>query len=191
MLEELRTSLQIYDAGFDGLPLLHIKSKEKQLKDAKKVIKKYYPTGIVPFDSGIFDLLFEKEDQNEEKRRKVIEALHNAKSGKNTTLYKQYKKELKKLNLEKAEIKRDMKKAVDQNSIYNRAAKPYLDAKKLLIQKENYSHYDEIKERYEESKARAEKERAQHEEALRREAEEKEILAARKREERKAAKAKK
>ncbi len=191
MLEELRTAQQIYDAGLDGLPLLHIKSKEKQLKDAKKVIKKYYPTGIVPFDSGIFDLLFEKEDQNEEKRRKVIEALHNAKSGKNTTLYKQYKKELKKLNLEKAEIKRDMKKAVDQNSIYNRAAKPYLDAKKLLIQKENYSYYDEIKERYEESKASAEKERAQHEEALRREAEEKEILAARKREERKAAKAKK
>ena len=181
MQKEIRIAQQIYDAGLDGLPKLNIKSKEKQLKESKKLIQKHYPNGITPFDAAIFDALFAKEDEIEEKRREIAALPKTAENA----------EKLKQLNKEKAQIKKQTKEAVNQNSIFNRAAKPYLDAKKLLIQKENYSHYEEIKARYEESKARAEKERLEKEEARRKEIEEKELHAAKIREERKAARLKK
>ena len=71
----------------------------------------------------------------------------------------------------KAVIDKEIKKATDENSAYNRLAKPYMDAKKLLIQAENYQHYEDIKAMYDEAKLRAE-------EAARKEAEEAEKLAA-------------
>ena len=180
MQKELLIAKQIFDAGLDGFAALTIRGKEKQLKESRKLIKKYYPNGIVPFDTAVFDTLFAKEDEIEEKRRELA----------NLPKSKENKEQLKQLNKEKAEIKKQTKENVNRNSIYNRAAKPYLDAKKLLIQKENYSHYEEIKTRYEESKARAEKARLAYEEACRKEAQEKELYAAKKREERKAAKQK-
>lgn len=175
MQKEIKISQQIFDAGLEGLPTLNIIGMEKQLNEAKKLIAKYYPHGIVPFDGKLFDTLFAKEDQLDEKRRQIA-ALPKSKEN---------KEKLKELNKEIAEIKKQTKDAVNQNSIYNRAAKPYLDAKKLLLQKENYSHYEEIKTRYEESKARAEQSRLEREEAQRREAEEKELYAAKMRRERK------
>ena len=48
---------------------------------------------------------------------------------------------------------------MDKHAFFNRAAKPYLDAKKILEQKENYSHFEEIEALYDEAKVR-------HEEAV-------------------------
>lgn len=178
MQKEIRISQQIFNAGLEGLPTLNIIGMEKQLNEAKKLIAKYYPHGIVPFDGKLFDTLFAKEDELDEKRKQIA-ALPKSKEN---------KEKLKELNKEIAEIKKQTKDAVNHNSIYNRAAKPYLDARKLLLQKENYSHCEEIKTRYEESKVRAERSRLAREEAQRREAEEKELYAARMRRERKAKK---
>lgn len=47
-------------------------------------------------------------------------------------------------------------KATHHNTIYYRAAKPYLDAKKFIIQAENYSHLDAIMKLYDQVKIRAE-----------------------------------
>lgn len=66
------------------------------------------------------------------------------------------KKELSEIKRKIAITKRSLKQSRDEFSLYNRAAKPFLDAKKLLTQQDNYLHYDEIKSRYKESKARAE-----------------------------------
>lgn len=146
MQKEVKIARQIVDAGLDGFTTLKIKSKQKQLKESVKLIKKYYPNGIVSFDSSVFDELFAKEDEIDKRQRELANLPKSS-----------YKREkLKQIIKEKAEIKKQVKNAVNQNSVFNRAAKPYLDAKKLLIQQENYSHYDEIKDRYEESKARAE-----------------------------------
>lgn len=98
------------------------------------------------------------------------------------------KKELRNLMKEKHQIAEKIKKATNDASAFNRAAKPYLDAKKLLIQQENYSHYDEIKERYEESKARAKAQAAARLAADEREKAEKEAYAEKLRNERKSAK---
>lgn len=146
MQKEVKIAHQIVDAGLDGFTTLKIKSKQKQLKESVKLIKKYYPNGIVSFDSSVFDELFAREDEIDKRQRELA----------NLPKSSDKREKLKQIIKEKAEIKKQVKNAVNQNSVFNRAAKPYLDAKKLLIQQENYSHYDEIKDRYEESKARAE-----------------------------------
>lgn len=53
-------------------------------------------------------------------------------------------------------IQQSIKEATDRNSIYHRAAQPYLDAQKLLIQQQNYTHLDEILVRYDANRAEAE-----------------------------------
>lgn len=52
------------------------------------------------------------------------------------------------------EIKKAKKSATNKNFISYRVAKPYLDAKKKLIQMENYRHLDEITSLYERAKER-------------------------------------
>ena len=44
--------------------------------------------------------------------------------------------------------RRELKAFAKAQSIYNRATKPYRDAVSLLEQAENYSHFDELAERY-------------------------------------------
>ena len=64
-----------------------------------------------------------------------------------------------KLKAERKEIEALIKKATDENSHYNRLAKPYIDAGKLIVQAENYKHYEDIKAMYDDAKARDEENR--------------------------------
>lgn len=132
-------------------------------KYSKKMLKKHYPDGITEFDSSVFDKLFAAEDETEAELKK----LYNILSSKDCADKKEVKISIEALKVKKAKIKKEIKKATNQNSIYTRAAKPYLDAQKLLIQKENYEHYEDIKAKYEESKQRAQQqaEQRQREEA--------------------------
>ena len=57
-------------------------------------------------------------------------------------------------------LEKDIKTATNDNSIYNRAAKPYINAKKLLTQSENYARFDEIAAMYDEAKLRHEQAQA-------------------------------
>ena len=41
---------------------------------------------------------------------------------------------------------------MDKHAQFNRAAKPYVDAKKLLAQNENFKHFDEIAALYDTAK---------------------------------------
>lgn len=63
--------------------------------------------------------------------------------------------------------KKLIKKYTKELTAYHRAAKPYLDAERLILQAENYTHYDEIYAKYEEAKihvaAKREIEKAEHE----------------------------
>lgn len=83
----------------------------------------------------------------------------------------QIKEEKKK----RKEARKLSKAEMDKHAYYNRAVKPYLEAKKLISQRENYGRFDEILEGYEEAKLRAEEDiKLKEEENLRREAEKKE-----------------
>lgn len=211
---QLERANRIVAAGLDGLASLNtisVKQAKKLPKNteaekefrklsienaraekaSKKALEKNYANGITEFDSNIFGKLFNQEDEIETQIKLLIDDYRKAKSEKDKSKANNINAEIKALRKEKYAVQKEIKTVTAQYSVYNRAAKPYIDAKKLLIQQENYLRYDEIKENYEESKARAEAQRAEKEEAERREKAEKEAYAAKLKEERKAAKKRK
>jgi len=113
-------------------------------KAAGRAVKKYYPNGVTEFDSGVFDALFSAEYENEVAINNALKALKAAKDSDNQTALPGLKASLKALRAEKTDIAAKIKAATDENSRFYRAAKPYLDAKKVLAQYENYSTLDKI-----------------------------------------------
>lgn len=125
-----------------------------KINAAKKAIKKYFPDGIEEFDSSVFETLFKAEDENELALHETLNHLKAARENKDKAKIQSLSRRVKELQLQKAKIKEEIKEATNKNSIYYRAAKPYLDAEKTLVQMENYKHYDEIVSLYDEAKHR-------------------------------------
>lgn len=122
---------------------------------SKKIIEKKHGGHISAFDTSVFESLFAREDANLEERTKVEEKIRAAKKEKNSNEVQKLKALRKKLRKEKKNIDAEIKKATDENSYYNKLAKPYIDAVKLIKQAENYRHYEDIKNLYNEAKTRA------------------------------------
>ena len=192
---QLEEAKEIYDAGLEGLYALEVPSMKaakampnntegkelrrnainrvRMIKDSKKVLRKKYPDGIEKFDVRVFEQLFEKEDQLDAQIKEEVNELRMAAKNKNKSAEKKANEKIKSLRKDRDEIRKKIKAATDENSTYTRAAKPYIEAEKLLKQEENYLHYEDIKARYEESKKRND------EEIQRRTAEEEELKAKR------------
>lgn len=49
---------------------------------------------------------------------------------------------------ESMKVRRELRKYLKEVSIYERAVKPYTNAKNLIEQAENYTHYEELEEKY-------------------------------------------
>lgn len=124
--------------------------------NSKKQIEGKFGGKIEEFDMKIFETLFEREDDNLAQRTELHEKLAMAKKNKDSALANEIKNKINSLKAEKKLIDADIKKATDANFAYNRLAKPYIEAKKLIAQAENYQHYEDIKAMYDEAKARAE-----------------------------------
>lgn len=65
---------------------------------------------------------------------------------------------LKNITARRKELQKAEKAKMDEFAKFNRAAKPYIDARKLLLQQENYSHFEEIAALYDEAKEKADAE---------------------------------
>lgn len=159
---KLEYAQKILDAGLDGFLNIELPSKSEikklprttegerlirkdmltlisDMKTAKLTASKYYNNSIETFDRAVFEKLFEAEDKNEKELHECAKELKLAKeNGENT---KQLKAKYQQLKSTKAEIKREIKKATNQNSIYNRSAKPYLDALKQVSRQECYKSF--------------------------------------------------
>ncbi len=116
----------------------------KQIKNAKKLVSKKFANGLTEFDYSVFEKLFSAEDKNELELHNKMKALKEANEADNKELVADIKNAIVLLQKEKSDIKTQIKKATDEYSLYYRAAKPYLDAKKTIVQAENYARYDEI-----------------------------------------------
>ena len=123
------------------------------LKTAKKAVKKHYPNGITEFDSSLFETLFDEEDKNEAGVTQALQALKQAREHKDRQAAAQIKADLQRLRIEQARIEREIKAATEQNSIFYRASKPYQDARKTLVQYENYQNSEKIFALYEKAKS--------------------------------------
>lgn len=133
---------------------------------------------IEKFDTSVFEPLFEKEDTLNDALTDAYLKLSEAKKEKDKDKVLKIKETIKELKAEKKAVAAEIKDATEKNSVYTRLAKPYTDAKKLVVQEENYKHYDEIASMYDEAKLRADEQRKKEEEEAARLEAEKEAYAA-------------
>lgn len=126
---------------------------------ARRTALRKFPNGIQEFDVSVFESLFAREDALNEKIESLYKAYYDAKKQKNQAEVNSLKADIKAAKAEKKVLDAEIKKAGDENALYTRAAKPYIDAKKLLTQAENYGRFEEIAAMYDDAKVR-------HEEAL-------------------------
>lgn len=193
----------IYDAGLQSLKLLDIDEIKAELaaakaiskdnkelrkfaietarnkKSAYKALNKYFANeDLVQPDFAELEKIFDVEDACDEKLKALYLDLRDAKKAKDKATVKSLKADIKAYEAKKAEAKKAAKAEMDKHAYFARAAKPYLDAEKLVKQEENYKHFDEIAEMYEEAKARKELAEAEAEAKARKEKEEAEAYAA-------------
>lgn len=179
---------EVYEAGLKGLLAMDLKTVEAELKSAKampkstkeekelrkfaievarskksayKAIKKYF-ANIEDFTQPDFEVVekyFAEEDECDEKLKALYLELSEAKKAKDLNRVSSIKSEIKELNAKRKAARDNSKAEMDRHAYFSRAAKPYLDAEKLIKQQENYGRFNEIAAMYDESKAR-------HEEAM-------------------------
>ena len=186
---------KIYEAGLDGIKNTSLAEAKSHLVEAKampnnteeeKEIRKFnielaktqisavksyakFFGSVNEFKELSFDTIeqyFNKEDELDEKIEELAKLSHIARKDKDSAEVARLKAEIKKLSEERKEVRKLSKAEMDKHAQFNRAAKPYVDAKKLLAQQENFSHFDEIAAQYDiakENVAIAEKAEAEEE----------------------------
>ena len=195
----------IYDSGLQGLKLLDLVEIKAELSAAKampkgteeekeirkfavelarkkkaacKALAKYYANeDLVQPEFAELEKIFDAEDACDAKLKELYLALRDAKKAKDGTA-KDIKADIKAYEAKKKEIHKASKKEMDRHAYFARAAKPYLDAEKLVKQEENYKHFDEIAEMYEDAKLRKEQAEAEAEAKALKEKEEADAYAA-------------
>ena len=130
-------------------------------------------------DYAILESYYDAEESCDEKLRELYQKLDEAKKAKNKNRVNEIKVLIKTEKEKKAEAQKKAKAEMEIHAAFARAAKPYLDAEKMLNEKENYTHYEELASLYDEAKARNEAEDAANLEAQKKEAEEKQADKAR------------
>ncbi len=118
----------------------------KSKLSARRAFDKYYGT-VKKFeqpDMAELTALFDKEDELD---KEIFESAKN-----------KDKERAKALTEEKKGVQKQAKVLMDEFAKFNRAAKPYNDAVKLLKQYDNYSRFDEIAALYEGAKSAIESE---------------------------------
>lgn len=123
---------------------------------ARKYQKEYYEGKDpikVPDDTAINEL-FRMEEVYNEQEDELYKALYKAKEDKDKAKIKELNTELKALKNNIKKLNKDIRDEQNKRVFYNRSAKPWVDAVKLLKQAENYSHFSEIEKLYEDAKNR-------------------------------------
>lgn len=176
-------SKKIYSAGLNGILSLSINEAKAELASAKsmpksskeekairkaaiemakdkiqsaKYVKKYYSSEkkLEQPDYSALEKSYELQDEIEIKIKEINNSL---KSTKNKSEVKAAKAKVKELQAKLKAETENAKNLRDESALFNRTAKPYINAKKLLTQSENYQKLGEISSVYEEAKARHEK----------------------------------
>ncbi|MBR4859428.1 MAG: MFS transporter [Clostridia bacterium] len=119
-------------------------SRIRDIEEARKTALKCFPDGIKEFDTEILDSLFEDEKETETRLLELSKQMKTAKENGDTHKIASIREEMQSLRTQKADIKKKIKASVKLNSDYRRAAKPYLDAVKIIKQAENYGNLEKI-----------------------------------------------
>ncbi len=153
----------------------------KKKLSARKAIDKYFksPESFIQPSYEELDRLFDREDELNTILKGLYEAKATAKKEKDSLALKDICANIKAAESEKKEIQKATKAEMDKHAFFARAAQPYLDAERIVKEKENTTHFEEIAAKYDDAKAAEEAAlQAQLEEAKRLEAEKAEKTAA-------------
>lgn len=132
----------------------------KKKLSAKKAFDKNYHSldEFVEPDMAELTAIFDQEDELDAqifelntKKTKLRKEGDNENGAKINSL-------LKNITAKRRKLQKAEKAKMDEFAKFNRAAKPYIDARKLLLQQENYSHFEEIAALYDEAKEKADAE---------------------------------
>ena len=128
----------------------------KSKKSSYKAVKKYFGKGqeFKQPDFANLDKFFNAEDDCEAKLKELYAEIKIAKKAKDSAKVMQLKADIKKTDADRKDARKFSKEEMDKHAYFNRAAKVYLDAEKLMKQKDNYSHFEEIEKMYDDAKAR-------------------------------------
>ena len=128
----------------------------KSKKASYKAVKKYFSKGqeFKQPDFAELDKFFNAEDDCEAKLKTLYLDLKEAKKAKDASKVTELKAEIKKTDADRKDARKFSKEEMDKHAYFNRAAKVYLDAEKLIKQKNNYSHFEEIEKMYDDAKLR-------------------------------------
>lgn len=142
----------------------------KKMISAKKAYDKYYGS-INKFEEpemSELTALFDEEDRLDGKTFDLTQEKAAAKKANDKANVQSISAELKSIDKKRKSVQADAKKMMDEFAQFNRAAKPYIDARKLLTQEENYKHFEDIAALYDDAKAKAEEAERLHEEEIER-----------------------
>ena len=125
---------------------------------AKKAYDRYFASSGSFEEPSMAELtgLFDREDEIDEAIFALVKQQTAAKKAKQTAAANECRAKIRSLELEKKAVQAGQKKLMDDFAKFNRAAKPYIEAKKLLVQQKNYSHFEDIASLYDDAKARLE-----------------------------------
>lgn len=133
----------------------------KNKLSAHKAIVKHYKSlsEFVSPDYSILESIFEREDSLDEELKLLYLDKAQARKDKDSSKIASIDAAIATAKNEKKELRDREKAEMDKHANFSGAAKPYLDAEKLIKEKANYEHFDEIAEQYEEAKAATEAQR--------------------------------
>lgn len=155
----------------------------KNKLSAHKAIVKHYKSlsEFVSPDYSVLEAIFEREDALDEEMKLLYLDKAQAKKDKDSAKVVAVSVAIAEAKNEMKALRDKEKAEMDKHAHFSSAAKPYLDAEKLIKEKANHEHFDEIAEQYEEAKAATEAQRlAQIEEQKRLEEEKAAAKAAKK-----------
>lgn len=128
---------------------ISIELARQKLSSVRQIAKNY--RGEKFSDPGLEQL--EKYIAEEERLENEIKDLYakkkDAKKGGNKALASEIEKKINEAKKNRAAASDSAKKETDRVAAFNRAAKPYFDAKKLVMQKSDFERFGEIEELYE------------------------------------------
>lgn len=150
---------------------------------SKKAYNKYFGNikEFVEPDMDALLKLFDEEDDYNSKIAELVKEKEIARKAKEPSIIANCNAQIKELEIKRKTVRKSSKVLADEFAEFNRAAKAYTDARKLLTQQENFKHFDEIAALYDEAKANAEeKDRIKAEKIAAKRAEEEAELEAKK-----------
>lgn len=123
---------------------------------ARKYQRKYYDgkAELTFMSNDKLEELFATEEQYNEQEEALYKKLFEAKEARNKAAVKELKGEVRAMKKKFVALNRAIRDEQNAHLSFNRSAKPWLDAVRMMKQAENYSHFEEIKARYQEAKAR-------------------------------------